>query len=107
MQEDTAKFIESLSPELRKKAMNCKNPEEILAIAHSHDLALPDEVLEKIAGGTGESNSGCGGSLTCPSCGSDDTILYGTEAPAPYRLKCCHCNKETPIARDDPRVIKR
>ena len=41
----------NLSPELREKAMNCKTPEEMLALAKKEGYKLSDEEMEGISGG--------------------------------------------------------
>ena len=40
-----------LSPELRGKAMACKSPEELLALAKKEGYKLSDEEMEGVAGG--------------------------------------------------------
>jgi len=71
MNEETSAFMESLSPELREKAAKCTNTNEILALAREEKIALPDEVLEAVAGGAGQQNS-C--TEDCPNCGK--TLNY-------------------------------
>ena len=41
----------SISPELREKAMACKTPEEILALAKSEGYKLSDAEMEAVSGG--------------------------------------------------------
>ena len=40
-----------LSPELREKAMACKTPEEMLALAKKEGYKLSDTEMEAISGG--------------------------------------------------------
>ena len=43
--------FEDLTPELKEKALACKTPEELLALAKEEGYELTDEELESIAGG--------------------------------------------------------
>jgi predicted ribosomally synthesized peptide with nif11-like leader len=53
-----------LSPELRGKAMACKSPEELLALAKAEGYKLSEEELGAIAGGGGWSyDNPCPGKL--------------------------------------------
>ena len=53
-----------LSPELREKAMACKTPEEMLALAKAEGYKLSEEELAAVSGGGGWSNSNpCKGKL--------------------------------------------
>ena len=45
--------FEDLSPELKEKALACKNAEELIALAESEGIELNDEELDGIAGGRG------------------------------------------------------
>jgi len=45
-----------LSPELREKAMACKTPEEMLALAKAEGYKLSEEELAAVSGGGGWSN---------------------------------------------------
>ena len=40
-----------LTPEQKEKALNCKDPEELLKLAEEEDLELSEEQLEQISGG--------------------------------------------------------
>lgn len=42
---------EDLTPEQKEKALACKTPEELLALAKAEGYKLSDEDLENIAGG--------------------------------------------------------
>ena len=41
-----------ITPELREKAMACKTPEKLIALAKAEGYELTDEQLEAVAGGT-------------------------------------------------------
>ena len=43
--------FENLTDEQKAKAMACKTPEEMLALAHAEGYELTDEQLEGVAGG--------------------------------------------------------
>lgn len=46
--------FDELSQELKDKAMACKTPEEMLALAQEEGIALSDAELEQVAGGKGK-----------------------------------------------------
>lgn len=43
--------IEDISPELKEKALACKTPEDILALAKESGYELSTEELEAVSGG--------------------------------------------------------
>ena len=43
--------LEDLSPELKEKALACKTPEELLALASEEGYELSDEELAAVSGG--------------------------------------------------------
>ena len=43
--------FEDLSPELKGKALACKTPEELLALAKTEGIDLTNDQLESISGG--------------------------------------------------------
>lgn len=43
--------FEDLSPELKEKALACKTPEELLALAKTEGIDLTNDQLESISGG--------------------------------------------------------
>ena len=49
--EEAAMNFEDLSPELRKKAKACENPEEMIALAKEEGYELSNEELDAISGG--------------------------------------------------------
>ena len=53
---------DDLSPELKAKARNCKNADELLALAQGEGIDLSDEELEAVSGGfswCARDGSGC------------------------------------------------
>ena len=50
--EETLKSIwDSLTDEQKQKAKECKNGEELIALAGEANIELPDEVMDAVAGG--------------------------------------------------------
>lgn len=43
--------FEDLSPELKEKALACKTPEQLLALAKEEGYELSDDELESLSGG--------------------------------------------------------
>ncbi|MDO5709609.1 MAG: Nif11 family protein [Coriobacteriales bacterium] len=43
--------MDDLTPELKEKALACKTPEDLLALAKEQGYELSDEQLEAVAGG--------------------------------------------------------
>lgn len=43
--------IKDLTPEQKEKALHCKTPEDILALAKEEGYELSDEELESVSGG--------------------------------------------------------
>lgn len=43
--------FDDLTPELKEKALACKTPEDLLALAKEQGYELSDEQLEAVAGG--------------------------------------------------------
>ena len=48
--------FEDLTPEQKEKALNCKSPDEILALAKESGYELSDDELAGISGGWGDPN---------------------------------------------------
>ncbi len=63
--------LNDLTDEQKAKAMACKTPEEILALAKDEGLELSDEMLDAVAGG---SIHGWMSPCTSASCGNYDVI---------------------------------
>jgi len=51
LNERIAMEFENISPELKAKAMACKTPEELLALAREAGVELSDEQLSAVSGG--------------------------------------------------------
>ena len=49
--EDYKKMFEGLSDDLKKKATECKNAEELMELAKLEGIELTDEQLDAISGG--------------------------------------------------------
>ena len=80
--------LENLTPEQREKALACKSPEEVLALAKQEGYELSDEELDQVSGGWGEEVHFVG----CNVCGwnillSEDEWYVGT-------MKCPDCGYE-------------
>ena len=50
--EDYKKYFDGLSDDLKKKATECKNAEELMALAKSEGIELTDEQMDAISGGS-------------------------------------------------------
>jgi len=46
--------LDEISQELKDRAMACKTPEELLALAEEEGITLSDADLDQIAGGKGK-----------------------------------------------------
>ena len=79
-------LLEGLTEEQIKRIKDCKNPDEIIALAKEEGIELTDEHLEVINGG-----SACITTPTsCPKCGTSDiTTDYG--AGIGYLCVCNQC----------------
>ena len=51
--------LEDLSPELKERALACKTPEDVLALAKQEGYDLSDEELEAVSGGGWLCNGNC------------------------------------------------
>lgn len=56
--------LDDLTPELKEKALACKNTDELLDLAKSEGMELSDEQLEGIAGGSWGGGEGGGESVS-------------------------------------------
>jgi len=89
---DMKEFVEGLTPEQNGKLKACKSADEIVGFAKSEKLALPDDFLEKIAGGsvivdpTAEPFKEP--PIICPYCGNDDQDLIANSGGGHYCLAC-------------------
>ena len=59
-------IYDNLSDELKEKAKQCKTMEELTALAAKEGIELPDEVVDQIAGGCGQT---CIDTPACPGFG--------------------------------------
>ena len=50
---DAQAFLATLTPEQKEAVQNCKTTEELEEVMDKYDIALPEEMLEEIAGGRG------------------------------------------------------
>ena len=84
-------LFKGLTKEQIEKAKNCKNNEELLALAKEEGIELTDEQLEAVSGGActnPEPNLGC-----CPNCGSTN-FEYGETrdfSVVKYDCECVEC----------------
>lgn len=60
--------INDLTPELREKAVACKTPEELIALAKDEGMELTDDQLDAIAGGAWNCWTDC------------DEVTYGSNS---------------------------
>ena len=81
-------LLKGLSEEQIAKIRECKNTEEVLAIAKEEGIELTDEQLEAVSGGCSKDT------IHCPNCGSTNLTkravgfarrLYG------YKFTCNDC----------------
>ena len=56
--------LENLTPEQREKALACKSPEEVLALAKQEGYELSDDELDQVSGGWGDVTY----YVACPMC---------------------------------------
>ncbi|MBR5088884.1 MAG: hypothetical protein IK093_05610 [Ruminiclostridium sp.] len=78
LKEKYADFIASLSDEDKAKVEACKTVEELTELAQNAEGALPDEIVEAVAGGKGGcshnwvcvASSGEGQMFRCHDCGA-------------------------------------
>ena len=70
---------DSLTDEQKEKAKQCKTMDELMTFAGEEGLELPDEVLDSVAGGSGDpqlSDPGCRGySSTCELFGTGSSSI--------------------------------
>lgn len=90
-------LLKGLSDEQIKKLGNCKNSEEILALAKAEGIELTDEQLEAVTGG------GCfeqkKNHTNCTRCNSTDIEFSGSvlDNNGGLRCKCLSCGNEWSI----------
>ena len=72
-------LLKGLSKEQIAKAKDCKNQEELLALAKSEGIQLTDEQLAAVSGGGLCVSTP---TFTCPKCGSTNVSAYNQTGPA-------------------------
>lgn len=84
-------LFEGLTKEQIEKAKNCKNNEELLALAKEEGIELTDEQLEAVSGGACTEHTPNLG--TCPKCGSTNFIYgeYSDFSTTKYDCECLDC----------------
>lgn len=84
-------LLKGLSEEQIAKVKECKNQEEIIALAKDEGVELTNEQLEAVAGG------GCTPYFApCPNCGSKDVRIkeYLTSSGGGECYVCNDCNRQ-------------
>lgn len=81
--------IEGLSTELSEKVQACDDPRQLLDLAKSEGVELPDSALEDVAGGIWDSN--WGKTPICPDCGAE--LVYFIDEGT---YTCYICDKNFP-----------
>ena len=81
-------LLKGLSEEQIAKLKECKNQEEMLAMAKEEGIELNDEQLEAVSGGCSSDPS-----TICPKCGSNDCHDYSILGGARWH-KCNECKYE-------------
>ena len=81
-------LLKGLSEEQIAKIKECKNTEEVLAIAKEEGIELTDEQLEAVSGGCSKAT------IHCPNCGSTNLTkrpIGFAHRVSGYRLTCNDC----------------
>ena len=81
-------LLKGLSEEQIAKIRECKNTEEVLAIAKEEGIELTDEQLEAVSGGCSKAT------IHCPNCGSTNLTkrpIGFAHRVSGYRLTCNDC----------------
>lgn len=81
-------LLEGLSEEQIAKVKECKNQEELLALAKREGIELTDEQLEAVSGGSICSSP----TFTCPECGSTNVSSYSQTSPV-HKWWVCTCKE--------------
>ena len=90
------KYVGELSPELQKKARECKDMQELNALLAENDVELSEDALKAVAGGCSHSSSvydqGDPMPYKCPECGCTlyywDMCYEEKDCPSIYRMYC-------------------
>jgi len=67
---DMMEFVEGLTPEQKERFKTCRGASDIVAFAKAEKLSLPDDLLEKVAGGEMYSKDLPYFTFCCPHCGT-------------------------------------
>ncbi len=88
---------EDLTDEQRARAAECRTPEELLALAKEEGIDIPDEDLEKIAGGLtwGKSRP----FPPCERCGSSKVYKEVRVPPETSNYVCKDCGHTWLVAK--------
>ena len=78
-------LLKGLSEEQIAKVKQCKNNEELLALAKEEGIELTDEQLEAVSGGCGTYT------VKCPKCGSSYIV---EDCIGPKEYYCNNCGHE-------------
>ena len=84
-------LLKGLSEEQIAKLKECKNQEEMLALAKEEGVTLSDEQLQAVSGG------GCVSTVRCPQCGSDDVdkvVVGGSTHCTDIYYVCRNCKNK-------------
>jgi hypothetical protein len=85
-------LLKGLSEEQIAKVKECKNSDELLALAKAEGLALTDEQLEAVSGGCGKSKEWYEiDEMQCPECLNRHCMEKVSDA----WYRCKYCNKIT------------
>ena len=76
-------LLKGLSEEQIKKIKECKNTEEVLAIAKEEGIELTDEQLEAVTGGCGTHTE------PCPNCGNKKYCIHENVPGTDYCWAVC------------------
>jgi len=76
-------FFEGLSPEQMERFKTCEDNASIVAFAKEEKLALPEEFLDRIAGGASSTDQSVfiEGVTVCPGCGCTDVSHFRLADP--------------------------
>ena len=87
-------LLKGLTEEQLEKASQCKNGEELLALAKEEGVELTNEQLEYVNGGCG--NKPDKTDRTCPQCGTSIVGEYVETTPGDgkYHFVCTSCGFE-------------
>ena len=80
-------LFKGLSEEQIAKIKACKSQEEVFKVAKEEDIELTGEQLEAVSGG-------CGETLRCPDCGSEDLMIIPTHKEDGDTFVCRKCYRK-------------